>query len=128
MKNILLDTNCYTAYLAGDERVLDVLAEAESVYMSIFVLGELFAGFRGGSKELQNRNNLKKFLAKSTVTVLDATMETAEIFGDLKEKLKKSGTPLPINDVWIAAHTLETSSVLITYDAHFKLITGLRRW
>lgn len=128
MKNILLDTNCYTAYLAGDERVLDALAEAESVYMSVFVLGELFAGFRGGSRELQNRNNLKQFLAKSTVTVLDATMETAEIFGDLKEKLKKSGTPLPINDVWIAAHTLETSSVLITYDAHFQLITGLRRW
>jgi len=128
MKNILLDTNCYTAYLAGDERVLDALAEAESVYMSIFVLGELFAGFRGGSKEPQNRDNLKRFLAKSTVTVLDATLETSEIFGDLKEKLKKSGTPLPINDVWIAAHTLETSSVLITYDAHFQHITGLRKW
>ena len=49
MKNILLDTNCYSAYLAGDERVLDVLAEAEFVYMSIFVLGELFAGFMGGN-------------------------------------------------------------------------------
>jgi len=128
MKNILLDTNCYTAYLAGDERVLDALAEAESVYMSIFVLGELFAGFRGGRREPQNRANLKRFLAKSTVTVLDATMETSEIFGDLKEKLKKSGTQLPINDVWIAAHTLETSSILITYDAHFQHITGLRRW
>lgn len=128
MKNILLDTNCYTAYLAGDERVLDALSEAESVYMSIFVLGELFAGFRGGNKEPQNRDNLKRFLAKSTVTVLDATMETSEIFGDLKEKLKKSGTPLPINDVWIAAHTLETSSVLITYDAHFQHIIGLRKW
>ncbi|MCK5914654.1 MAG: PIN domain-containing protein, partial [Deltaproteobacteria bacterium] len=53
---------------------------------------------------------------------------TAEIFGDLKEKLKKNGSPIPINDVWIAAHALETSSVLITYDAHFQNITGLRRW
>lgn len=128
MKNILLDTNCYTAYLAGDERVLNALAEAEAVYMSIFVLGELFAGFRGGRRMRQNRDYLKRFLAKNTVTILDATMETAEIFGDLKEKLKKSGTPLPINDVWIAAHALETGSVLITYDAHFQYIIGLRRW
>ena len=128
MKNILLDTNCYSAYLTGDERVLNVLVEAESVYMSIFVLGELFAGFRGGSKMQQNLDYLKRFLAKKTVKILDATMETAEIFGDLKEKLKKNGSPIPINDVWIAAHALETSSVLITYDAHFQNITGLRRW
>ena len=128
MKKILLDTNCYTAYLAGDERVLSALAEAELVYMSIFVLGELFAGFRGGSRMQQNRDYLKRFLAKSTVIILEATMETAEIFGDLKDKLKKSGTPLPINDVWIAAHALETGCVLITYDAHFQHIVGLRRW
>ncbi|MCK5485989.1 MAG: type II toxin-antitoxin system VapC family toxin [Desulfobacterales bacterium] len=128
MKKILLDTNCYTAYLAGDERVLSALAEAELVYMSIFVLGELFVGFRGGSKMQQNRDYLKRFLAKSTVIILEATMETAEIFGDLKDKLKKSGTPLPINDVWIAAHALETGCALITYDAHFQHIVGLRRW
>ncbi len=128
MKNILLDTNCYSAYLSGDERVLNVLVEAETVYMSIFVLGELFAGFRGGSKMQQNLDYLKQFLAKKTVKILDATMETAEIFGDLKEKLKNNGSPIPINDVWIAAHALETSSVLITYDAHFQNITGLRRW
>ncbi|MCD6533338.1 MAG: type II toxin-antitoxin system VapC family toxin [Deltaproteobacteria bacterium] len=128
MKNILLDTNCYSAYLTGDERVLNALVEAESVYMSIFVLGELFAGFRGGSKRQQNLDYLKQFLTKKTVKILDATMETAEIFGDLKEKLKKNGSPIPINDVWIAAHALETSSVLITYDAHFQNITGLRRW
>jgi tRNA(fMet)-specific endonuclease VapC len=128
MRNILLDTNCYSAYLAGDERVLDVLSEAESVYMSIFVLGELFAGFRGSRKMQLSRDYLKRFLAKKTVTTLAATLETAEIFGDLKDKLNKAGTPLPINDVWIAAHALETGSVLITYDAHFQEITGLRRW
>ena len=128
MKNILLDTNCYSAYLTGDERVLNVLVEADSVYMSIFVLGELFAGFRGGSKMQQNLDYLKRFLTKKSVKIMEATMETAEIFGDLKEKLKKNGSPIPINDVWIAAHALETSSVLITYDAHFQNITGLRRW
>jgi tRNA(fMet)-specific endonuclease VapC len=128
MRSILLDTNCYSAYLAGDERVLSALAEAEVVYMSIFVLGELYAGFRGGTKVQQNREYLKRFLAKRNVKTLSATQETAEIFGDLKDKLKRSGSPLPINDVWIAAHALETGSVLITYDSHFQKITGLRRW
>ncbi len=128
MRSILLDTNCYSAYLAGDERVLSALAEAEVVYMSIFVLGELFAGFRGGTKVRQNREYLKRFLAKRNVKTLSATQDTAEIFGDLKDKLKRSGSPLPINDVWIAAHALETGSVLITYDSHFQKITGLRRW
>ena len=128
MKNILLDTNCYSAYLTGDERVLDALAEADFVNMSIFVLGELFAGFRGGNRGRQNHEYLKRFLAKSNVKILVATMETAEIFGDLKDKLKRAGRPLPINDVWIASHTLETGSVLITYDTHFQSITGLRIW
>jgi tRNA(fMet)-specific endonuclease VapC len=59
---------------------------------------------------------------------LNATAETAEVFGQVKSSLRKSGTPLPINDVWIAAHALETGSVVVTYDVHFKSIPGLRLW
>jgi len=51
MKAIILDTNAYTRLLAGDENVLDVVASSETLYMSIFVLGELHAGFKGGTKE-----------------------------------------------------------------------------
>ena len=46
----------------------------------------------------------------------------------VKQELKKAGTPLPINDVWIAAHALETGSILVTYDENFKKIAGIRRW
>jgi predicted nucleic acid-binding protein len=46
----------------------------------------------------------------------------------VKQGLKKGGMPLPINDVWIAAHTLETGSTLVTYDNHFKNVAGLRLW
>ena len=128
MKKILLDTNCYTAFLAGDEKVLAGLATAEIVFMSIFVLGELFAGFKGGRKEDTNQQMLEKFLTKPTVQVLDATSETAQFFGLVKDGLKKTGSPIPINDVWIAAHTLETGSTLVTYDAHFSKVAGLRLW
>ena len=107
MKKILIDTNAYASFLAGDRAVLDALAETETVYLSIFVLGELYAGFKGGNREIENIAILKKFISKPTVSILDANNETAEIFGMLKSALKSAGTPLPINDVWIAAHAME---------------------
>jgi tRNA(fMet)-specific endonuclease VapC len=128
VKNIIIDTNAFTRLLAGGEDVLDVIGTAEIVYMSIFVLGELYAGFAGGTKERGNKDALNSFLLKPPVKILNATSETAKIFGMVKQNLKKAGTPLPINDVWIAAHALETGSILITYDSHFKKIAGLRRW
>ncbi len=128
MKNIVIDTNAYTRLLAGEEDVLDVIGTAAIVYMSIFVLGELYAGFAGGTKKRGNQNALDNFLLKPTVKILNATSETAKVFGMVKQDLKKAGTPLPINDVWIAAHALETGSTLVTYDRHFKKIAGLRRW
>lgn len=128
MKKILLDTNAYARYLTGDETIFTSLGQADAVYMSIFVLGELYAGFKGGSKEVENIEILSQFLSKPTVSVLKATQETAEIFGMVKDNLKKAGTPLPINDVWIASHTIETGSTVITYDRHFKKIAGLRIW
>ncbi len=128
MKKILLDTNAYVRFLRGDEKVMAYLAKAENVYMSVFVLGELYAGFKAGGKERENRRILEKFLLKSTVSVLEATMETADVFGFIMASLKKSGTPIPVNDVWIAAHALETGSLLVTYDDHFAMVPGVRLW
>ena len=128
MKKIILDTNAYTRLLIGDENVLDVVASTETVFMSIFVLGELHAGFLGGNKERENRDVLDRFLLKPSVKILNATIETAEVFGSIKNSLTLAGTPLPINDVWIAAHGVETGSIIITYDTHFKRVPGLRLW
>ncbi len=104
------------------------LARADTVYMSVFVLGELSAGFKAGSKEKGNKQLLERFLLKPTVSVLDATMDTADVFGFIMASLRKSGTPIPINDVWIAAQCLETGSLLVTYDNHFAQIPGLCLW
>ena len=128
MRALLLDTTAYVKYLRGDQRVLDALAGAGLIYMSVFVLGELYAGFRYGSMEKVNRRILESFLGKPVVRVLEATRETAEYFGLIKASLKKAGQPLPLNDVWIAAQALETGSVLLTYDAHFSAVPGLRIW
>lgn len=128
MKKIILDTNAYAQLLAGAQDVLDAISVANILYMSIFVLGELHAGFAGGSKEQENRDILDRFLRKPTVKILNATMETAEIFGQTKSKLRAAGTPVPINDLWIASHAIETGSTLITFDKHFRKIPGLRLW
>jgi tRNA(fMet)-specific endonuclease VapC len=128
MTKVLLDTNAYVRFLAGDTKVLDRLAAAGTVYMSVFVLGELEAGFRAGAKRAENRRILDRFLGKPSVAVLDASRETAEIFGMVKDTLRKSGQPIPTNDVWIAAHAIETGSLLVTYDAHFRAVSGLRLW
>lgn len=128
MKKIVIDTNAYSRLMVGDAGVFAALASADTVYMSVFVLGELFAGFRGGIRESENRNILKQFLEKPTVKILMASPETAEIFGWIKHQLKNAGTPIPINDVWIAAHAVETGSTLITFDSHFDSIPALRLW
>ena len=80
MKKIVLDTSAYAAFLSGDEQALAALAEAEIVYMSVIVLGELYAGFRGGSRQKENEEILRRFLQKPTVHILDATSEAAEVF------------------------------------------------
>ena len=128
MRAILLDTSAYAAYLSGDERVLNVLAQAEQVNVSAIVLGELHAGFRGGSRPKQNAGDLARFIGKPTVHVLDVTSETSEVFGQIKHALREAGTPIPINDVWIASQAVETGSVVVTYDAHFTRVPGLRLW
>lgn len=122
MKKISLDTNAYSALITGNKTVLDALGEAKEVYLSIFTIGELYYGFTNGSKEKKNREILNNFLKKQTVKIIHTTLETAEIYGRLKTNLKKKGNPVPINDLWIAAHAIETGSFLLTFDAHFKAI------
>lgn len=128
MNRILLDTNAYTAFLTGDKRVLNALTEAETAFLSAIVIGELYAGFCGGNRLKENKALLARFLQKPNVRVLDVTAETGEVFGQIKNELQKAGTPIPLNDVWLAAQAMETGSVIVSFDAHFDQVSGLRRW
>jgi tRNA(fMet)-specific endonuclease VapC len=103
MRRLLLDTNAYSRLMAGDRDVLSLLGSADLVYLSVFVIGELYAGFFGGGRAKDNRLQLEKFKSKSTVKVLAATEETAQIFGSVKNKLRQAGTPIPVNRT-IRAH------------------------
>lgn len=128
MRRVLLDTNGYSALAQGDKAVLDALSEADVVYMSAVVLGELRAGFKGGSREAANREVLHRFLERPTVRMLSVTPDTADVYAAVKHALKQAGNPIPINDVWICAHALEIGAVVITDDAHFAHVPGVRVW
>ena len=128
MTKILLDTNAYSEFISGNEKVFDYIIEAEEIYLSTVMIGELFAGFYGGKKYTKNKEELKEFIEKDGIRIIDVSIETAEIFGELKTELSKKGKMIPLNDIWIAAHSVETGSKLITFDSHFKHINGLRIW
>lgn len=126
MKNILLDTNAYSALRKGDIDIFDIICGAETIYLSSVVMGELYAGFFNGTQTRKNIKELYAFLDKSPVTAAFVTDETAEIYGRLFTQLKRNGTPLPLNDIWIGAQVMELGAVLISYDKHFQKIAGLR--
>ena len=128
MKAILLDTNAMTDLFQGDRAILDTVAKADCVYASAIVIGELEAGFRGGTRYAENLAMLDRFLGKPTVEILPVRRETGDCFGRIKQALKAKGTPIPVNDVWVAAQCMETGSVLVTYDHHFDVVDGLRLW
>lgn len=128
MKQVLLDTNAYSNLLKGDKDIFDFLSFANKILMSVIVLGELYAGFRSGTKYNQNVKYLMDFMSDPDVNSIKITEETSEIFGDLKNELRKKGSPIPINDIWIAAQCIETGAVLMSYDKHFNLIPQVRLW
>ncbi|MEK7534731.1 MAG: type II toxin-antitoxin system VapC family toxin [Patescibacteria group bacterium] len=128
MSKIILDSNTYTHLFKGDGKVEEELNSAQSVYMSVIVMGELLAAFKGGEYYSKNKVQFERFLDKVIVSILDVGQETAKIYGEVKNYLNKKGTPIPANDLWIASQAIEVGAVLITYDRHFLKIPGLRIW
>lgn len=124
---VALDTNRLTDLFQGDAELADRLGECDEVWVPLIVLAEIKAGFHGGSQRHRNELLLQKFLATPTVGILIPARETAEHYARLFVQLKRAGTPLPDNDVWIAALTLQHDLQLITRDRHFDCIPQLLR-
>lgn len=122
---VLLDTNAYSALLANRGNVADRVRAAESVLMSSIVLGELLFGFRNGTRYERNRAQLGAFIAQRSVETLPVGEHTAERFGLLAAQLRRHGTPIPTNDVWLGAHAMETGGHLLSFARHFERVEGL---
>jgi predicted nucleic acid-binding protein len=123
---IVLDTSAYSRLRIGHADVLSVLARAPIVYLPVVVIGELEAAFDGGSRPAENRAILAQFIDEPFVQVVGVDVATARRYGALVGALQRAGTPLPANDVWIAAVTSGTDGFLVTFDRDFARIPDLR--
>ena len=125
MKQLLIDTNVYVAFKRNDSTVIELLRSVEKIAVNTVVLGELFAGFRGGIREVANRMELDQFLDSPRVEVLSLDESSAEFFSLIFNSLKQIGKPIPTNDIWIAASAMQHGQTLATLDNHFSYIAGL---
>ncbi len=124
-KRVVLDTSAYSHFRLGHKALHEELNRASEILLPVVVLGELHAGFRGGRHFLDNAAVLDRLLEEPFVTVVDTGRESAERYGEVFAQLKKSGTPIPTNDVWIAAVSLATGARLLSFDGDFKHVVGL---
>ena len=122
---ILLDSNAYTKFMRGDIECGERVRSADEVLMSVVVLGELLFGFRNGTRFESNYADLGSFLDGSKVSIAPVSPQTAEYYAIVATSLRSIGRPIPTNDLWIAAHALETQAELISEDRHFEAIEGI---
>jgi tRNA(fMet)-specific endonuclease VapC len=119
---LLVDTSAYSAFMRGHDETNAALQTADEIFVNSIVLGELRAGFIKGQRRRRNENELSRFLASPRVNILDVTEETAERYAVILNSLWHAGTPIPTNDIWIAASAMEHGLELLTTDEHYQKI------
>jgi tRNA(fMet)-specific endonuclease VapC len=122
---ILLDTSAYVGFKRNHIGLVDIIVNSERVLISAIVLGELMFGFRSGSRFKKNIAELDNFMKHEAVELVQIGAITADRYSRIAAQLKQQGTPIPTNDIWIAAQTMEHGAELITTDHHFEKISGL---
>jgi tRNA(fMet)-specific endonuclease VapC len=122
---IMLDTSAYVGFKRNAPEAVAVIIKAELILFSPIVLGELMFGFRNGTQFKKNMVDLNSFLEHEAVKLVQIGKITSDRYSRIAAQLKQQGTPIPTNDIWIAAQTMEQGAELITADQHFEKISGL---
>lgn len=125
MKKVFIDTNIYTHFKNNCHEVIDRLRLFDYIAISNIVLGELLCGFKLGTKEHHNMNDLERFLDTPRAYVINTDETTAEFYANIYAQLRRKGTPIPTNDMWIAALAMQHGLGLYSIDKHFTNIDGL---
>jgi predicted nucleic acid-binding protein len=124
---VLLDTNRLSDALAQVGDVIDMLESAESILVPVIALGEIRSGFASGRRPKENEARLQWFLSQDGVITVGVDAPVSHRYAEIHRALRARGTPIPTNDLWIAAIAIELGLVVYTRDAHFGAVPGLAR-
>lgn len=119
---LALDVNRYVDFGRGDAAVLAAIQRADELFMPFVVLAELRSGFLGGRYGVENERRLDEFLSEPRVHLLFADDITTRVYASLVVELRRVGTPIPTNDLWIAALVVQHDLTLFTRDKHFSVV------
>lgn len=122
---VLLDSNAYSHLKRGHRRIAEIVRNSEQVLLPLVVIGELLYGFRNGSRLERNTRELHAFLGNPHVSMAAMSLATTDRYARIAVALRVKGRPIPTNDIWIAAHTMETGADLVSCDRHFDHVDGL---
>ncbi len=123
---LVLDTHAYTLCDVGLEAALRFVERADALFLPAIVYGELYYGFRHGTRFKKNAERLDDFIQQFDVQMIVVDADVARRFGDIFAGLRKAGTPIPTNDIWIAASTMSVAGTLLTADAHFLQVPQIQ--
>ena len=123
MEKVAIDTNIAIAILNGSENTVNYLRSFHQIFIPVTVSGELLFGAHNSKNTKANLINFRKFIA--TCHPLSVTNDVAETYASIRMALKRQGTPIPENDIWIAAICIENKLPLVTNDKHFHHIQTL---
>ena len=121
----MLDTSAYVGFKRNTAEAVEIIVKSELIVFSPVVVGELMFGFRNGTRFKENMDDLDRFLKHEAVDLIPIGKITSDRYSRIAAKLKQQGTPIPTNDIWIAAQAMEQGAELITSDRHFDKISGL---
>jgi len=122
MSRLLLDTSAYAAFFRDHPGVKAEVQEASELFLSPIVLGELRSGFLKGGRRDENEKELQEFLASPRCAVPVIDEDTAHRYAAIHNYLRRKGTPVSPNDLWIAASAAQHGLTVVTLDGDFDMI------
>ena len=124
-RKIILDTSAYSAFLRGNALIKSEIQQADQIALNPIILGELLAGFSMGTKEINNRATLQEFLSSPRVNIMEIDEGTSERYEEIVKTLYENGTPIPTNDIWIAASAMQHGLRVLTTDEHYLNVSQI---
>jgi len=123
---VILDTNAYSDWIRKGIWNEEI-SHATRIFLPIIVLGELEHGFLNCKRYAENREVLERFLAQAVVDLCEVNEAVSRVYGNFCLFLQRAGTPIPTNDVWIAATAHVSGATLLSDDGHFDFLPQVKR-